>query len=209
MSTSASLASVSIGEAADRLRAGGLAAFPTDTVYGVGALASNAEAVEGLFRAKRRRADKAIPILLASADQLDQVAGDIPEAARRLAGEFWPGPLTLVLRRGEQFRSAALAGGESVAVRVPDHPMVRELIERVGEPLAGTSANLSGEPSPVTAEEVRQHLGEAVDVIVDGGRCPGEVPSTVVDVTVDPPRVLREGPISRDDLERVLGVRPA
>jgi L-threonylcarbamoyladenylate synthase len=195
-------------EPAERLRAGGLVAFPTDTVYGVGVLASEAEAVQRLFEAKRRPRDKAIPILLASAEQLERVVSEVPEAARRLAAAFWPGALTLVLRKGEGFESAALAGGDTVAVRVPDHPVARELIERAGEPLAGTSANLSGQPSPLTAEEVREQLGEAVDTVVDGGRCRGEVPSTVVDTTVEPLRVLREGPISRDDLERALGMKP-
>lgn len=209
MPTSSPVTSTLLDEAADCLRQGGLVAFPTDTVYGVGALASDAGAVRRLFEAKRRPLDKAIPILLASASDLERVVGRVPEAAQRLATVFWPGALTLVLRKGEGFDSAALAGGDTVAVRVPDHPVVRKLIERVGEPLAGTSANLSGQPSPISAEEVRRQLGKAVDIVVDGGRCPGEVPSTVVDVTVDPPRVLREGPIARDDLERVLGVRPA
>lgn len=209
MPTSSPVTSTLLDEAADCLRRGGLVAFPTDTVYGVGALASDAGAVRRLFEAKRRPLDKAIPILLASASELERVVGRVPETARRLAAAFWPGALTLVLRKGEGFDSAALADGDTVAVRVPDHPVVRKLIERVGEPLAGTSANLSGRPSPISADEVRQQLGEAVDIVVDGGRCPGEVPSTVVDVTVEPPRVLREGPISRNDLERVLGVRPA
>jgi len=193
-------------EAAERLRAGGLAAFPTDTVYGVGAMASDPVAVKKLFKAKNRPRDKAIPILLASAEELEVVVERVPEAGVRLAQAFWPGALTLVFRRSRDFLSPALAGGETVAVRVPDHPVVRALIERVGEPLAGTSANLSGQRSPVTAEEVRKQLGASVDIIIDGGRCPGGIESTVVDVTVDPPRVLREGAIPRCKLEQATGL---
>jgi L-threonylcarbamoyladenylate synthase len=133
----------------------------------------------------------------------------VPEAAVRLARAFWPGALTLVFRRRRDFVSPALAGGETVAVRVPDHPLVQAIIERVREPLAGTSANLSGRPSPVTAEEAREQLGGSLDIIIDGGRCPGGVESTVVDVTADPPRVLREGAILRSKLERWTGLKLA
>lgn len=195
-----------LDEAAERLRAGGLAAFPTDTVYGVGALASDPVGVGRLFEAKNRPSDRAIPILLASAAELQGIVDDVPEAAARLAEAFWPGALTLVFRRRRNFASLALAGGETVAVRVPDHAVIRGLIERVGEPLAGTSANLSGDRSPVTADEVREQLGASVDIIIDGGRCPGGVESTVVDVSVDPPRVLREGAIPRDRLEQATGL---
>lgn len=192
--------------AAECLRAGGLAAFPTDTVYGVAALASDPLAVRKLFEAKNRPPDKAIPILLGRVEELERVVEKVPEVAVRLAQAFWPGALTLVFRRRRDFVSPALAGGETVAVRVPDHPVVRAIIERVGEPLAGTSANLSGRRSPVTAEEVREQLSASVDIIIDGGRCPGGVESTVVDVTVDPPRLLREGAIPRSELERATGL---
>jgi len=192
--------------AAERLRAGGLAALPTDTVYGVAALASDPLAVRKLFEAKNRPPDKAIPILLGRVEELERVVEKVPEAAVRLAEAFWPGALTLVFRRRRDFVSPALAGGETVAAPVPDHPVVRAIIERVGESLAGTSANLSGRRSPVTAEEVREQLGASVDIIIDGGRCPGGVESTVVDVTVDPPRLLREGAIPRSELERATGL---
>ena len=191
---------------AERLRAGGLGAFPTDTVYGVGAIASDSAAVERLFEAKNRPPDKAIPILLARVEDLERVVEGLPHAALRLAWAFWPGALTLIFRRRRDFVSPALAGGETVAVRVPDHPVARALIERVGEPLAATSANLSGRRSPVTAEEVREQIGASLDIIIDGGRCPGGVESTVVDVTVEPPRLLREGAIPRSELEQVTGL---
>jgi L-threonylcarbamoyladenylate synthase len=116
----------------------------------------------------------------------------------------WPGALTLVLRRRPDFHSPALAGGDTVAVRVPAHPVALELLRRVGQPLTGTSANLSGQPGPRTAEEVRRQIGERVDLIVDGGPCPGGVESTVVDCTVDPPRVLREGAVPAEQIAAAL-----
>lgn len=182
-------------EAARCLQDGGLVAFPTDTLYGLAAVASQERAVERLFDAKGRPPDRPLPILIASAADVNGVAVDVPPAARRLMKAFWPGGLTLVLRWHSGFRSLALAGGDTVAVRVPAHPVALELLRRVGEPLTGTSANLSGLPGPRTAEEVRHQLGDRVDLIVDGGPCPGGVESTVVDCTVDPPRVLREGAV--------------
>jgi len=182
-------------EAARCLQDGGLVAFPTDTLYGLAAVASQERAVERLFDAKGRPPDRPLPILIVSAADVNGVAVDVPPAARRLMETFWPGGLTLVLRRYPGFHSPALAGGDTVAVRVPAHPVALELLRRVGEPLTGTSANLSGLPGPRTAEEVRHQLGDRVDLIVDGGPCPGGVESTVVDCTVDPPRVLREGAV--------------
>jgi L-threonylcarbamoyladenylate synthase len=193
-------------EAARRLQNGGLVAFPTDTLYGLAAVASQERAVERLFEGKGRPRDRPLPILLASAAAVDGVAAEVSPAARCLMETFWPGGLTLVLRRHPGFRSLALAGGDTVAVRVPAHPIALELLRRVGEPLTGTSANLSGHPAPRTAEEVREQLGGRVDLIVDGGPCPGGVESTVVDCTVDPPRVLREGAVPAG---RVAAVLPA
>jgi L-threonylcarbamoyladenylate synthase len=174
---------------------GGLVAFPTDTLYGLAAAASNDRAVRRLFEVKGRPPDRPLPILIESIDGADVIATDIPPVARRLMEAFWPGGLTLVLRRHPRFRSLALAGGETVAVRVPDHVVALELLRRLGEPITGTSANLSGRPGPTTAEEVRRQLGDRVDVIADGGPCPGGIESTVIDCTVDPPRLLREGAV--------------
>ena len=179
-----------------RLQEGGLVAFPTDTLYGLGAVASHEEAVRRLFAAKQRPLDRPLPILIESAEAVDAMAAEVPPAARRLMDAFWPGGLTLVLRRHCGFLSLALGGGDTVAVRVPAHPVALELLRRLGEPLTGTSANLSGRPGPKTAQEVRSQLGDRVDLIVDGGPCPGGVESTVVDCTVDPPRVLREGAVA-------------
>ena len=179
------------------LREGGLVCYPTDTVYGIGAAAGDDGAVRRLYAAKGRSPGKALPLLLGDASQAAWVGEETP-LAKALAGRFWPGALTLVFQRRRDFVSLALAGDETVAVRVPDHPVVRALIERVGEPLAGTSANLSGQPEALTAEEVRGALGERVKFVLDGGRCPGGVPSTVVDLTVIPPVIRRRGALASE-----------
>jgi L-threonylcarbamoyladenylate synthase len=191
--------------AAALLRAGELVAFPTDTVYGVGAIAWDREAVGKLYVAKLRALEKAIPILLADPSDLDQVAREVSPAARRLAERFWPGPLTIVVPKAAQVPDEVTAGGASLAVRVPDHPLARAVIRAAGAPLAATSANLSGGPSPVTAEEVAAQLAGRIAMILDGGRCPGGVASTVVDLTGPSPLILRPGPISLEEiLEAVL-----
>lgn len=191
-------------EAVRCLSEGGLVAFPTDTLYGLAAATSSDRAVERLFEVKGRPPDRALPILIESIDDADVVATDIPPGARLLMEAFWPGGLTLVLRRHPRFRSLALGGGETVALRVPDHPVALELLRRLREPVTGTSANLSGLPGPRTADDVRRQLGDRVDFIVDGGPCPGGIESTVVDCTVDPPRVLREGAVPADRITAVL-----
>lgn len=190
-----------LARAAALLRAGELVAFPTDTVYGVGAVAWNARAVARLYTAKLRAADKAIPILLADPADLPLVARDLSAGAMRLVAAFWPGPLTVVVFKTAAVPAAVTAGSDTVAVRIPDHDLARALIRLVGAPLAVTSANLSGQPSPVTAEEVAAQLAGRVALILDGGPCPGGVPSTVVDLTDPTPRLLRPGPIS---LEQIL-----
>lgn len=189
-----------LDRAAALLRAGELVAFPTDTVYGVGAVAWDRQAVAKLYAAKLRALDKAIPLLLAAADDLDFVAVNVSPAARRLAQRFWPGPLTLVLSKAHGVSDEVTAGGATVAVRVPDHSLALALIRLAGAPLATTSANLSGHPSPVTAEEVTEQLAGRIAMILDGGRCPGGVPSTLVDVTGATPHILRAGPLSLADI---------
>ena len=186
--------------ASELLRSGKLVAFPTDTVYGVGAIAWNRDAVNKLFVAKLRALDKAIPILLADSTDLALVARGVSPAARRVAERFWPGPLTIVLPSSIQVPDEVTAGGDSVAVRVPDHPMARALIRAAGAPLAVTSANLSGGSSPVTAQEVAAQLTGRIAMILDGGRCPGGIASTVVDLTGPAPVVLRPGPICLEEI---------
>ena len=193
-----------IARAVEVLHGGGIVAFPTDTVYGVGAHGMQPRAVAKLYLAKQRPPDKAIPLLLPDLEALPEVIAAVPEAARRLAARYWPGALTMVLRRAPDVPDVVTAGGETVAVRVPDHALTLALLRALDAPLAATSANLSGEPAPDTAEGVLAQLEGRIDLILDGGRCPGGVASTVVDLTVDPPALLREGEIGLDALRRAI-----
>jgi L-threonylcarbamoyladenylate synthase len=187
------------------LKGGGLVAYPSDTVYGLGAAASDERAVARAFAVKGRLSQKALPLLLADVEDMAPLCAEVPATAKLLAERFWPGPLTLVLRRSPAFQSAALGGGDDVALRVPNHPFLRDLIRALGEPITGTSANRSGRPSCRTAGEVEPELGEAVDLIIDGGSSRAGRESTVIDITAHTPRILREGAISRREIERVLG----
>ena len=194
-----------LAEAVAVLKGGGLVAYPSDTVYGLGAAASDEQAVARAFAVKGRLFEKALPLLLADVGDMAPLCAKVPAAAKLLAERFWPGPLTLVLRRSPAFQSAALGGGDNVALRVPAHPFLRELIRALGEPITGTSANRSGQPSCRTAQEVQRELGDAVDLIIDGGPSRVGRESTVVDITPDALKMLREGTISRTEIEKVLG----
>ena len=186
------------------LKGGGLIAFPTDTVYGMGALAFDGAAVESIYIAKDRPAEKAIPVLIGDADDLAKVSLDVPEIAMKLAARFWPGPLTLVVPKHPDLPEAVSAA-PTVGVRVPDHPVAQALLRAAG-PMAVTSANLSGQLSPVTAQEVFAQLSGRIALILDGGKTPGGVPSTVVDCTGVEPQILRAGPFFLDELLSVLGL---
>jgi len=194
-----------LAEAVAVLRGGGLVAYPSDTVYGLGAAASNERAVARTFAVKGRLSEKALSLLLADAGDMAPLCAEVPATAKLLAERFWPGPLTLVLRRPPAFQSAALGGGDKIALRVPDHPFLRALTRALGEPLTGTSANRSGRPSCRTAREVQRELGDAVDLIIDGGPSRVGQESTVIDITTDVLKMLREGAISRREVERALG----
>jgi L-threonylcarbamoyladenylate synthase len=191
--------------AAACLRDGGLVAFPTDTLYALGALAGDTEAVSRLFQAKNRPLDRPLPLLLASEREVDGIAESVPTVARRLMKSLWPGAVTLVLRRASGYRSRALGEADTVALRVPAHPVALELIRRAGRALTGTSANVSGGPDPRDADEVRRQLGGAVDFIVDAGPAPGGLESTIVDLSRGTPRLLREGAVSRAVIEEIVG----
>ena len=180
--------------AGDVLRYGGLVAFPTDTVYGVGALAFHPEAVLRLYTVKGRPTEKAIAVLIGREADLAQVAGELTPAARRLAEKFWPGSLTLVVPKHPRLPQAVSAL-PTVGVRMPDHDLARRLLTQTG-PMAVTSANRSGEPNALTAADVLAQLAGRIELVLDGGRVPGGVPSTVVDCTASIPQVLREGPVS-------------
>jgi L-threonylcarbamoyladenylate synthase len=191
-----------IARALEILHSGGLVAFPTDTVYGVGSLAFDGEAVESIYTAKYRPIERAIPVLIGDVDELEQVAMDIPAFAHRLASRFWPGPLTILVPKKPNLPEAVSATA-TVGIRVPDHEIARALLRAAG-PMAVTSANVSGQPSPTTAAEVFAQLGGRIELIIDGGKTSGGVPSTLVDCTGDQIRVLREGPITEEELRSAL-----
>jgi L-threonylcarbamoyladenylate synthase len=180
---------------------GGVIAFPTDTVYGLGADAFNAKAVERIYEIKNRPKHRQLPLLIAAAERLTTLASPIPEIAWFLAKRFWPGGLTLVLPKTDSL-PAYLASGPTIAVRVPDHPVCLALIQHLGNPVIGTSANVSGEPPALTADEVRQQLGGKIDFVINGGKCPGGKESTVVDVTHESPKILRQGIIPPDEIDK-------
>lgn len=180
------------------LRAGGLAAFPTDTVYGVGALAFDGRAVKSIYIAKDRPLEKAIPILIGNADDLTQVASSVPDMAKKFSARFWPGPLTLIVPKLPTLPDS-ISATNTVAVRAPNHQIARKLLQAAG-PMAVTSANISGQSNPTTADEVFAQLGGRIALIIDGGRSPGGVPSTLVDCTGARPIILRAGPISLPEL---------
>ncbi len=187
------------------LKQGGIVAFPTDTVYGLGACANIPKAVEHVYQVKERPQNMALPLLLAHISQISEVAEFVPQVAWLLADKFLPGALTIVLYKAKSVPDIITAGGRTVAVRVPAHPVPVALVQGLGAPVVGTSANLSGEPSALTAGEVYSQFGDNIDLVIDGGRCPGGRESTIVDVTGEVPVVLREGAISREELQRVCG----
>jgi L-threonylcarbamoyladenylate synthase len=196
---------VSIARAAELLRGGELVAFPTDTVYGVAAVADQPGAVARLYVAKGRPPEKAIPLLLADVQDLDSIVEQVSDRVRRLVARFWPGGLTLILPKSNAV-PAAVSPTPNVAVRLPDLLLTRQIIAAVGTPLAVTSANQSGQPSTRTAAGVLAQLGGRIAAIVDGGTCPGGVPSTILDCTIDPPRVLRIGAIPLETLRQVTPI---
>lgn len=183
------------------LRAGGLVAFPTDTVYGLGSLAFDQPAIELIYIAKDRPPEKAIPILIGDVEDLDRVAVDIPYLAHRLASRFWPGPLTLILPKRADL-PLVVSATPTVGVRIPDHEAARTLLCAAG-PMAVTSANLSGRASPRTVREVIDQLGGRIPLVLDGGETPGGVPSTVVDVTGAEPVILRAGPVTLEQIKSI------
>ncbi len=192
-----------IARAARVLARGGLVAFPTDTVYGLGADVMNEAALARLFEAKSRSPGQPVPVLLADLNDVARVAARFPYGARRLASRFWPGPLTLVRRREPGIPALVGGGGGSVGVRVPDHEIPRSIIRALGRPITGTSANTSGFPPHRDARQVEADLGEAVDLVVPGVCGAHEAASTVVDFTGESAVVVRAGPISVAELRAV------
>jgi L-threonylcarbamoyladenylate synthase len=194
MTTTCDLSDLSLRGAAGIVREGGVIAFPTETFYGLGVCPFDARAVRRIFDLKGRAfKDAPILVLIRSRADLAALVSEITPAAERLMEACWPGPLTLVFHAAEAVPSVLTAGTGTIGVRLPAHPDVQRLLEAVGGPLTGTSANYSGRPPATAAEEVERVFGDGVDAILNGGATPGGLPSTVVDTTVSPPRVIREG----------------
>ncbi|HVG05543.1 MAG TPA: L-threonylcarbamoyladenylate synthase, partial [Burkholderiaceae bacterium] len=202
---------VAIKRAAEVLRRGGIVALPTETVYGLAADAENEDAVRKLFAAKGRPADHPVIVHVSGADAFDDWAVEVPDAARVLARAFWPGPLTLVLKRSAGARDIVTGGQDTVGLRAPAHPWTRAVLHAFGGALAAPSANSFGRVSPTTAQHVVDDLGVKprgkVDLVVDGGACPVGIESTIVDACSDLPTLLRPGAVTRDQLQRTLGLQ--
>src|SRR3990172_3895887 len=188
------------------LKRGGVIAYPTDTVYGLGAGIKFTKAIERIYEIKERPRNMALPLLLADYYQLADLAKSISPLAMQLVHSYWPGALTLVLPAISGVPDIVTAGGKTVAVRIPAYPVPIALAKGLKMPIVGTSANLSGKPSPLTAEEVFAQLGDRVDFIIDGGRCPGGKESTIIDVSGAKPVLVRVGAIPRAEIERVGGI---
>lgn len=193
-----------VAQAVALLRAGELVAFPTETVYGLGADASNAAAVAKIFAAKGRPADHPVIVHIPDASHLPRWARDVPQAAHVLAAAFWPGPLTLILKRQPQVADLVTGGQDTVGLRVPDHPLALQLLRAFGGGLAAPSANRFGRISPTTAQHVREELGDMVELVLDGGPCSVGIESTIVDLTRGAPVILRPGMIDAAQIERAL-----
>jgi L-threonylcarbamoyladenylate synthase len=196
-----SISQPEIEKGVEILQKGGVIAFPTDTVYGLGADSLNPAAVERVYEIKNRSRYQQLPLLVADLEQLTVLAEPIPEFARFLASRFWPGGLTLVLPRRDSV-PPYLGSGSTIAVRIPNHPVCLALIQGLGNPLVGTSANVSGQPAASTAKEVGQQLKAKIDLIINGGKCPGGKESTIVDVTREPPAILRHGIMPAREIDK-------
>ncbi len=201
----------SIRQAARILRGGGVAVFPTETVYGVGADIRNAAAVGRVFALKNRELSQPLMVHCASPVQMLEYVAEVPEWVQPLISRFWPGPLAMVFRSTDKVPSVVTGGGRTVGIRMVGHPVARDLLEELGAPIAGTSANQHGEPATSRFDALDRSLLERADVALDAGLCGQDVPSTVLDVTLKPPRVVRVGAVSVQAIEALVGrvlVRP-
>ncbi len=194
-----------IEEAVKLIKEGKLIAFPTETVYGLGADALNEEAVKRIFEIKGRPLDKPLSIIIGRKEELRQCVQEIPKSAQVLIERFWPGPLTLIFRASPLIPDIMMGENNTIGIRMPDCRIALEIVKASGVPLACPSANLSGRSSPTKAEEVIKDLGERIDLILDGGETKVGVESTVLDLTTSPPTILREGAFKREEIEEVIG----
>ena len=191
--------------AVQALSEGKLVALPTDTVYGLAVNAACQPAVHRLFEIKQRTAGNPLPVLIADPEQVNIAARNISSLTHRLAECFWPGPLTIILYKSPAISDLVTAGQPTVGLRVPDHELTRSVLRLADFPVAVTSANISDQPAACTPQQVLASLDSTIDILIDDGQCPGGLPSTVLDLTVSPPQILRDGPISRQQLEEVIG----
>ena len=196
---------IELEEAVHSLNSGGVVVFPTDTLYGLGADVFSLAALQRIFSIKGRRADLALPVLVAGLDQVEAVAQPMSAQAQRLAERFWPGPLTLVMRRSPDLPGLVTGGADTVAVRMPGHPVPLELARRLGRPITGTSANRSGQPDLLDLSALENQLGNLVDHIIQTGPVPAGTASTIVNVTGDTPQLLRGGAISLEEILEAAG----
>jgi L-threonylcarbamoyladenylate synthase len=190
--------------AADVIKAGGMVAYPTESFYGLGVNAADEEAIQRLFAIKKRRGDQPILILIHSIGVLGQYVAFIPEIAVKLIGQFWPGGLTLIFEAGSNLSPLLTACTGKIGIRLSSHPVATALVKAVGEPITGTSANISGKPACVNAVEVLHSLGKGVNLILDGGSTKGAPGSTILDITVSPPKILRQGIVAREQLRAFI-----
>ena len=188
-------------EAAECLKSGGIIAIPTDTVYGLGADPFNADAVQRLYTIKGRPDGKPIPLVLSSVDDVHRVSQNLPDYFFHLTDRFWPGGLTIIVE-AKDLLPVLTAGGNTVGIRIPNNPLLLKILQAFGGPAAITSANLSGEPPATSTQEIGEELASRIDVIVDGGKTPGPIPSTVYDISVSPPLIRRHGVISEETLAK-------
>ena len=198
-----------IESAAQILKSGGVAAIPTDTLYGLAACALKDAAVERIFRLKGRPKGMALPLLVSEANDISRYATNIPEVTWALAERFWPGALTVVLPKAEGISALVSGGKNTIALRVPDHPVPRALARELEAPITGTSANRSGGAGLPTAKAVRDEFGGEIDLVIDGGKAPGGLPSTVLDLSGELPRILRQGAVSQREIEELCGITVA
>ncbi|MDE0085332.1 MAG: L-threonylcarbamoyladenylate synthase [Candidatus Poribacteria bacterium] len=192
-----------IKSAVDCLKSGGIIAIPTDTVYGLGADPFNADAVQKLYTLKGRPEEKPIPLVLGTVEDVQQVAQNLPDFFFHLTDKFWPGGLTIIVE-SKNLLPQLTAGGTTVGLRIPNQPLLLDILQEFGGPLAITSANLSGQPAATSPREFGKELSSKIDFIVDDGQTPGPIPSTVYDISVFPPQVRREGVISSETLAKEL-----
>ena len=188
-------------EAVQCLKSGGIIAIPTDTVYGLGADPFNADAVQRLYTVKGRPDGKPIPLILSAVADVHRIAQNLPDYFFRLTDRFWPGGLTIIVE-AKDLLPVLTAGGNTVGVRIPDNPLLLEILQTLGGPAAITSANLSGEPPATSVQEIGEELASRIDMIVDGGKTPGPIPSTVYDISVSPPLIRRHGVITEETLAK-------